>query len=135
MTEINSSGFLGARKGLNYVGNYAYAYSGGIELNNNTKTYLEFMSDDKLLLATVTLTGDFAYLDSSKRVRMKIALNDTVVSYSSYLFNNAAGFADLDSIPITIPPLTKVLVECTTNQTSGLVYYVLLNGKIKSLNK
>ena len=93
------------------------------------------MSDDKLLLATVTLTGDFAFLDSSKRVRMKIALNDTVVSYSSYLFNNAAGFADLDSIPITIPPLTKVLVECTTNQTSGLVYYVLLNGKIKSLNK
>jgi hypothetical protein len=110
----------------------SYAYSGAISINNETKTFLEFTTDDYILLSKILLTGGFGYIDANKKIRLRVSFNDTVISYNSHMFNASSSFADLDPLLVTIPPFTKVTIDVTTDQTSAINYYVLFNAEVKN---
>jgi len=110
----------------------AYAYSGAISINNETKTYLEFTTDDYILLSKITLTGGFGFMDANKKIRLRVSFDDVDISYNSHMFNASSSFADLDPLLITIPPFTKVTIDVTTDQASGINYYILFNAEVKN---
>jgi len=115
---------------LNVIGNFAYAYSGTIALNNEIKTFLEFTTGNYILVAQTQTTVKVADMAANKMVRTKIFLNDLQIIDMGPQTNTAFGFADLDPMYIIVPPYTLVKVEVQTNDTQSLEFYVSMTGEI-----
>ena len=122
--------FTGPAQALEIVGNFAYAYSGAVTLNNETKTALEFISGNFMCRSRIQHTGRFAIYGGSKRVETRIYLNDSEIIRMQIM--TSAGFSGLDNDPfyVIIPPYTKVKVEVATDDTQGLENYITLTGRI-----
>jgi len=116
--------------GLRYIGDYCYAYSGAIPLNNETKTALLFTSGAGVIVAQVQHTSRFALLGSSKIMEMDISMNGVRIVRMSRLTASAHGAIDFDPIYITIPPFTTVEVEVYTDDTQDLANFVTLTGRV-----
>jgi len=127
----SSNVVAGAGLELNYVGNQVYAYSGGISLNNQTKTALEFQTGNKTIKAKVQHTGRFALYGSSKTMEMIISMNGVKIIQMSRLTNAAHGAIDFDPIHIIIPPYTTIKIEVYTDDTQNLDNFVTLTGKLE----
>ena len=115
---------------LNYVGNRVYAYSGGIPLNNETKTALEFQTGNKTIKAKVQHTGRFSVYGSSKSIEIIISMNNVQVIRYSTSSNAAHAPLDIDPLHIIIPPYTAIKIEVATNDTQDLDNFVTLTGKM-----
>jgi len=128
--------FTGPAQALELVGDesgeykFAYAYSGGIPLNNETKTALEFTTGNYLTRAEIQHTGRFALFGSSKTMEMVISMNGAKIIRMSRLTNSAHGAIDFDPLYIIIPPYTEVKVEVYTDDTQDLENFVTLTGRI-----
>ena len=122
--------FLAPGKGLSIADDYAYAYSGGIPLNNETKTALEFTTGKYIIKAQVQHTGRFAFMGGSKIMEMVISMNGSQIVRMSRLTNSAHGAIDFDPIYIIIPPNTIVKVEVYTDDTQDLDNFVTLTGRV-----
>jgi len=128
--------FTGPAQALELIGDksgenrFAYAYSGGIQLANETKTALDFTTGNYLTVAQIQHTGRFALFGSSKTMEMIISMNGTQIVRMSRLTNSAHGAIDFDPIYITIPPYTEVKVEVYTDDTQDLENFVTLTGRI-----
>jgi len=106
-----------------------YAYSGAVLTNNDTQTALKFNTGSNALEVKIRLTGGFAFMDANKKVRLGIDINGQEISNNAHSFNSSAGFNDMDDIDIIIAPFSEVEVSITTDNTSGINYYVSLTGE------
>ena len=128
--------FTGPAEALELVGDetgehkFAYAYSGPIPLNNETKTALDFTTGNYLCRAEIQHTGRFAVYGSSKNVEIIVSLNGSQVIRYSTSSNSAHAAFDIDPLYIIIPPYTEVKVEVATNDTQDLDNFVTLTGRI-----
>jgi len=133
MAKKNIATFLGPQLGLVTLGDYCYAYSGGLNLNNETKTFLEFHTGKYTVLAGVQTTVRVGNLNLGKRISTKISLNGTPISDMGTKIGITTSF-DIsinDPMTIIIPPNTHVQVEVTTDDTEGdIPFYVTLTGRI-----
>jgi len=118
---------------LNIIGSHAYAYSGGINLNNETKTFIEFRTGNFLLVAGVQTTVKLGGLNVGKRVQTKISLNATpIMDMGSKIGATTTSFDDIPNpLNIIVPPYSEVKVEVTTDDTEGdQPFYITLTGRI-----
>ena len=101
--------FTSAGKGLTSVGDYAYAYSGSIEVANTDVTLLSFQTGKEITKGIV----QFYYAEpSNDKFLYTVKMNDiTVVQYQVFGPNDTNG-EHLLSLPVylVIPPMT--LVKC-----------------------
>ena len=128
--------FTGPAEALELVGSedgkhkFAYAYSGGVPLNNETKTALDFTTGNYLTRAEIQHTGRFALYGSSKSMGIIVSMNGTQIIRMSRLTNSAHGAMDFDPLYLIIPPYTEVKVEVFTDDTQDLENFVTLTGRI-----
>ena len=128
--------FTGPAEALELVGDetgeykFAYAYSGGIPLNNETKTALDFTTGNYLCRAAIQHTGRFALYGSSKTMGIIVSMNNTQIVQMSRLTNSAQGAIDFDPLYIIIPPYTEVKIEVFTDDTQDLENFITLTGRV-----
>jgi len=125
-----SNSFTGTASAIEIAGDFAYAYSGGVPLNNETKTALEFQTGNYLFVSQTQLTGRTAGMAANKELGLIISLNDTEVLRQQPMTNNAQGFNDLDPFDIIIPPYTQVKVQIYSNDTGDIDFFVTMTGRI-----
>tara|TARA_Y100000593_G_C4134964_1_gene249281 strand:+ start:85 stop:492 length:408 start_codon:yes stop_codon:yes gene_type:complete len=101
--------FTGTGKGLTSVGDYAYAYSGSIEVDNNDVTLLSFQTGKEVTKGIV----QFYYAEpSNDKFLYTVKMNGlAVVQYQVFGPNDTNG-EHLLSMPVylVIPPMS--LIEC-----------------------
>ena len=128
--------FTGPAEALELVGDetgehkFGYAYSGGIPLNNETKTALEFTTGNYLFVSQTQLSGTTADMGSNKALGLIISLNDSVVLTQVPMTNATQSFNDLDPFDIIIPPYTQVKVEITSTDTGNINFFATMTGRI-----
>lgn len=106
--------------GIRYIGNYAYAYGGLIQINDVATTHLSFTSGAGLIAAKISMTGAVkaADINNGEAVLFICYLNDLAV-FNVKLNPKNEGMPDEATIPIIIPPLTKVEVKVTSVSTAA----------------
>jgi len=125
-----AGGTAGVGKGLTYTGDFGYAYSGAIPLNNETKTFLQFRTGNFIYNSVTQLTGSFGFAGSSKNMTLQISLNGTLVLQQSPSTAANMGPFDYDAFNLIIPPYTEVKIEVQTNDTGNINYYVTMTGRV-----
>jgi len=112
-------------KTLNYIGNHAYAISGGIVFNNSETTLLEFRTEETYLDSKIQL-GVTPY--TSDDATTKIYFNDVIV------WSNIQLLADTHMVPnyiaLLITPNTKVKITLTNADASNNTAYCIISGKV-----
>jgi len=124
--------FTGPAEALEIIGDFGYAYSGAIPLNNETKTALEFKTGNFMIVSETQVTGRVAGMGASKELGLIISLNGTKVLQQQQMTNTATGGMgmDYDSFIIIIPPYTEVKVELYSNDTGNIDFYATMTGRI-----
>jgi len=133
MAKKQIATFLGPNKGLVTLGDHCYAYSGGINLNNEAKTFLEFHTGKYTLVAGVQTTVKLGGLNVGKRVQTKVTLNGSVIiDMGSKIGATTTSFDDIPSpLNVIVPPNTLVQIAVFTDDTEGdQPFYVSLTGRI-----
>ena len=114
MTEADviqpSASIASPGKGIRYIGNHVYAYSGKIAINNETVDFLDFISGAGYIVAK--LTGG-RNMKSSAETEVTIFFNNSAVFYSKW--DNGAGqtlvIPMAATLPLIIPPQTHVKIQ------------------------
>ena len=116
--------------GLRIVGQHCYAYSGDFasDANNDTE-YLNFTSGSGYIVGTCQFhygqntDDDYAY---------RIKFNDiTVCNYVTTGGRDGQGSEPDSSIPIVIPPFTKVVMSCQNiSSVTGRRQNVIFVGRV-----
>ena len=129
---VSGSNPTGTSKGLNYIGQHAFANSGEILVNNNTVTMFEFNTQNSYFLGTFTYGVDQnASLSGSKLIGFTIKFDgekimqlvtQTATNYPMIDFDN--------NYAILIPPNTRVLIESETTNTTNVPTYGMLVGEV-----
>ena len=124
--------FTGPAETLEITQNLAYAYSGAIALNNETKTTLEFRTGNFTFFSNTQLTGETESLGSNEHLALIISLNGVRVLLQKTKANANTGGVNLDydSFAIIIPPYTEVKVEVDTNNAASLSWFTTMTGRI-----
>ena len=131
MTEADviqpSASIASTGKGIRYIGNWAYAYSGAVTVTNTETDLLNFTSGSGLIDATI----QFNYaVNSGDDFQYKVYFND--VEVQGYIVANAGQYTSPDNrIKLVIPPFT--LVRCTADNiegSTGRLQIVSLTGRV-----
>ena len=126
-----SASIASTGKGIRYVGNYAYAYSGAVALDNTTNenTYLEFTTGSGIIVGNFQANNNDTGAGTDDMF-YQIYFNDIVVM--GYLAGGSKTYSDPDNlVPIIIPPLTNV--KCTvqdTTQASTIKNTLSITGRV-----
>jgi len=116
--------FLGPNKGLSIVGDYFYAYSGIVSINNVETTLLEFQTPK--IICVGSWRGDY-YTDDSDDIRFVVLFNNQIVSSATFTSNKPP----VDFYHIIIPPLTAVKVTAQNiTDTSAQDVLVSTTGRV-----
>ena len=107
-TRIGSNAiFTGPQtKGISYLGDRCYAYSGIITTSTSFQTFLEFNTGKEITEGTLQITADLNSLGSSF-LQSQVSINGIVISFSSMERHNF----DWEVTPLLLPPLSTVKVE------------------------
>jgi len=117
---------------LNYIGNYAYAYSGAIACSNSEKELLNFKTGSGLLVAKIKFAVATPSTENDS-MRVIFELNGITV-YQSILYSGIGGTfyqSNRESVNVIIPSYShwRVLGENITD-ASGRQLAVILSGKV-----
>lgn len=92
--------------GLKYIGEHAYAYSGSVDVLNETKTLLEFNTGAGYIV------GSFQpqYFDNAggENYQFKVLFNSLQVA--GVVLDKIDGYTPYEEIELIIPPETHVLI-------------------------
>ena len=122
--------FTGPAQALEITGDFGYAYSGAINLDNETKTFLEFRTGNFIYNSVTQLTGIYANMAGGKQLRLIISMNGAVVLNHSPSTSSALAPFDYDAFYLIMPPYTEVKVEVLTTDTGQLDFFVTMTGRI-----
>jgi len=125
---LGSSNPAGSGKGINYLGEHAYGYSGVVVVTDAETTLLEFELGGSYLVGTLQIS--FLTL-SSVDVNYQVYINDEVVQ--GYLGFETAGASEPDNtIPILIPSFATCKITGTAASSANLNHVVSLIGRVYS---
>ena len=116
-------------KGLRYVGNWIYGFSGLVTVQNSPVALFETTTGSGLIVCQI---GMFTSDSSSNNAEIVVSLNDIKVIAFEVLNTTQGdylnGFAPMDLI---IPPFTKFeLTAVNTTSSSEMSWYSTLTGRV-----
>jgi len=112
---------------IRYVGNWAYAYSGAVDANNDETDLINSTSGTGIIVGEV----NFNYLEvATEDFTFKLYLNDMVIY--AYTKDQATDASPGNWFPkIIIPPLTKVKITAQNiTDTTAREMAVALTGRV-----
>ena len=125
MTEADviqpSASIASTGKGIRYIGEYCYAYSGTFAANAlATQTLFDFTSGSGYIVATLTMTGptDMAVLGGGRIRGYQLDFNSQTVG----LYKVESAQEDSPTMieaQILIPPFTAVVLTCADDNTDA----------------
>jgi len=112
----------GAGKGLNYIGDRAYAYSGDIQSKTTgdaNTLCLSFSTQNEYIVGTLSFTEEAIAADN---IFFRVFMNDESVINVKY--DSSPTYTNTE-YKILIPPQTKVEVKwgCSTNDEIGTAFF------------
>ena len=119
------------QKLLEIVGDHAYAYSGVVSLNNESKTGLKFTSGNYLFVGNFNWTWDYHSILEAEDYGITIKFNDGNIFFSDQTMRASSGRAGTnaaETIEIIIPAYTEVEILGSTEANTN--YSLLLTGRI-----
>jgi len=123
-----SASIASVGKGIRYIGQHCYGYSGPLAIPNSNTNLLEFTTGSGYIKAKVI----FSSRDStSDDYRAFISLNDQEVFGAFYI--NTALVSPYGTVPIRliIPPNTEVKIYMINISTSaGYTWFASLTGRV-----
>jgi hypothetical protein len=120
----------GTGSGLNYIGNYVYAYSGTYVADNASHTVIDFTSGTELIKAEIKINGAVNPTTSS------VAGTNGQIKFDSQTIGAGPTSTALDaqyyySEKVIIPPFTRVQVLINFYETdSNDIATALITGEI-----
>jgi hypothetical protein len=129
---VGGSNPSGISKGLNYVGNHAYAYSGQIQTSDSPKTHLEFFTGPSYLIGTLDCLGAVKADDigSGTIAVFLLTLNDEEIS-TIKVDSEVEDQPSNSTIRIFIPPYTKVKITVDSlSSTAGFKTSCNITGRV-----
>jgi len=117
---------------LNYVGNYAYAYSGAIPCSNSEKELLNFTTGSGVLVAKIKFAVATPAPENDQ-MRVIFELNGITV-YQSLIYSGTGGTfyqSNRETVNVVIPSYSnwRVLGENITDASSRAIA-VIISGKV-----
>jgi len=134
-TRIGSNAiFTGPQQGLTIIGNHCYAYSGGLEIDNDPDvTMLEFTTGKQYIIAKLSFGTRDTDLSVNTHIGYEIYFNGRIV-FTTFSLSDSDGtlFYDGACFPqeILIPPLTAVKIEGFTSDPNNISCFMMLNGSV-----
>ena len=129
MTEADviqpSASIASVGKGIRYIGDRCYAYSGAITTTGSAVTMLSFTSGAGIIVATVQF---FYQIAGGSNVKYSVKFNDIpIMEYTCDAAVAGSNASEPDNTsPIIIPPFTEVLTECDGAND----HYCILVGRV-----
>jgi len=122
-----SGGTTGIGKTLNYVGDFAFAYSGIIDTDNNETTLLEFSTGSELFVGE--WQGYYYESPYNEDFRWTVYLNDEKVQ--TYTGEGSIRGNSRSQLNIIIPGYTKVKITCqNVSDTTAREQMASITGRI-----
>jgi len=124
--SVASTGF-----GINYVGNWAYAYSPSLTITTATQTILEFISQAGILVSRFHFLGPLQFSDPAggRISTYQVSLNDDIVAVVKC--DNSGSEHYQEKIQLILPPFTKVKVIVDSNDSdANFVGSVIVTGRV-----
>lgn len=117
--------------GIRYIGDWAYAYSGAVVINNDTQTQLLFTTGSGVIKGRYEWGFDAANMASNKVVGYIIKMNDLLVYEMIVETVTTQSGMDMDKpVHLIIPPFTKVEVQAYTNHTANMDSFGVFTGRV-----
>ena len=129
----SSNSFTGAAEALEILGEHAYAMSGRIQVDDSLVKHLEFTSGNYYFVGTLLFTGPMNPAAASVTGGLS---SIAVLSFNGQAVLNlkTETFSEQwceSTLPIIIPPYTKVTVEVIcSGDSAGFTTSVNLSGRI-----
>jgi TPP-dependent indolepyruvate ferredoxin oxidoreductase alpha subunit len=112
----------GTGASLNYIGDYAYAHSGSVSVDNNITTLCDFTTANNILVATIQnfYAGVSTGSQPNPNVQFQTKFNGEIVT-SYVTFDSATDNAVKVPIEIIIPPYTRVTLTGINAETTATI--------------
>ena len=108
-------------KGIRYISNWAYAYSGSSNPGSGPTTFLEFTSGSGLIVGKFELNADYAGTGGSN-LQIEIYFNDIKIVLERDVGND---FVPGDNpYDVIIPPFTVVKVDISSTTAPANVNFI-----------
>ncbi len=130
MAKKNIATFLGTGKHLSIAGTHAYAYSGGVAINNTSVECLNFTTGKETIMATFYFSMDYTTITGGNTAGWEIKLNNITISKQNDAISASYEGLVPKKITFLIPPLTNVTTIGITNSSSNNKFYHTLTGKV-----
>jgi len=131
---VGGSNPSGTSKGLNYVGDHAYANSGGVIITNGVDaTLLEFTTGTSYLVGTFAFGLNHTDVSGSKAFGYIMSINDEIV-FENYDTSDADGDMFYNGastvLNILLPPFSKIKFEGSTTDGSNITCFGSITGRV-----
>ena len=119
---VGGSNPAGISLGLNYIGDFAYGYSGTFEATTSDQVVFEFTTGNSLFKGTLFATGTVNFtsggLTNGRFTGWKISFDNQVIAF---LKTDSAQEDNPNEVtmPLLIPPFTLVKVEIVSSADSS----------------
>jgi len=107
---------------LNYVGNHVYAYSGTFSATTSAQTTLEFTTGPEYIVGQMVTNGAILFSNAGGlKSAFQISLNGEIVALTQ-IDNQTDHSPGPPTIPLILPPFTKVKVEVDSDDNNASVF-------------
>lgn len=120
----------GTGTSLNYIGDHAYGYSGDIVINNETSTALQFTTGSSYIVGHHFFSYDANAIGSNKTIGYQISFDDQIIVQMKGYNNAGYPITDFETLPMLIPPYTRVKIEHITTQDSSVSTFSTVTGRV-----
>jgi len=125
--------FTGASESLEYIGDFAYASSGLIQVTGSTYiTHLKFTSGANLVVGEFTFFGasKVGDINTGDNALFRISVNGSIINYVK-VETIAEDMPSLVQVPYLIAPYSEIEIESeATSSTSGLTVSTNFLGRV-----
>ncbi len=130
--NVAGSNPSGIGKGLNYVGDFAYAYSGLVAVAPTETTILDFSTGGSLFVGTIQfLYASQADTAPADDCFYKLEINsESVLQYLDTGYGSNHSRSPHDPSPIIIAPFSKVTVSAEMGSSNTINQVCLIVGRV-----
>jgi len=125
----NSNVIASAGKELNYTGNFAFAYSGVITVDNETLECLNFITPNRTIVARVNLAYDVHDFSAGEKIGYEMLFNGIYIMNSVY-GANIRPTGNMYAIDVIVPPLTHVQFNFVNTDSSTIPMSLAFTGEL-----
>ena len=121
-------------KGIRYIGNHCYAFSGAVGALDSEQTVLDFTTGSGYIVATLTMTGPFQMSTGAVGAGFVRGYQLDFNSQNVGQYKTETADEDMPTaleVQILIPPFTAVVLVCVdSGADAGQVGTVNITGRV-----